>query len=77
VYGVINPPQVALVGFGRIVERPVAYDGTLAVHPVVECTLSVDHRAVDGHLGSRFLRTLDDLLQRPEVLAARPEEGTS
>jgi pyruvate dehydrogenase E2 component (dihydrolipoamide acetyltransferase) len=68
VLGVISPPQVALVGFGGILEQPVAHDGMLAVHPVVQCTLSADHRAVDGHLGSRFLRIIDDLLQHPEGL---------
>jgi pyruvate dehydrogenase E2 component (dihydrolipoamide acetyltransferase) len=68
VFGVINPPQVALVGFGGILEQPVAHEGMLAAHPVVQCTLSADHRAVDGHLGSRFLRAIDDLLQHPDGL---------
>ncbi len=75
VFGVINPPQVAIVGFGSIAERPVAHDGMLTVHPVLTCTLSADHRAVDGHLGSRFLRTLANLLQEPDALAADPDPG--
>ncbi|HEX4868814.1 MAG TPA: dihydrolipoamide acetyltransferase family protein [Acidimicrobiales bacterium] len=68
VLGVIYPPQVALVGFGRIVERPWAVDGMLAVRPTVRATLAADHRASDGHDGSRFLTTLDRLLTAPEAL---------
>lgn len=66
VLGVIYPPQVALVGFGRIAERPWAEGGMLGVHPLVTATLAADHRATDGHDGSRFLATLDRLLQSPE-----------
>ncbi|MFB7917146.1 dihydrolipoamide acetyltransferase family protein [Streptomyces sp. NPDC056061] len=68
VFGVIYPPQVALVGLGRVVERPVAVDGMLAVHPTVTATLSADHRASDGATGARFLTAVDRLLQRPEEL---------
>jgi pyruvate dehydrogenase E2 component (dihydrolipoamide acetyltransferase) len=68
VFGVIYPPQVAMVGFGRIVERPWARDGLLGVHPTVRATLAADHRASEGHEGSRFLATLDRLLQAPEAL---------
>ncbi|MGY6502595.1 MAG: dihydrolipoamide acetyltransferase family protein [Acidimicrobiales bacterium] len=68
VYGVIAPPQVAVVGFGAIVERPWAVDGMLAVRPVVTATLSADHRATDGHEGARFLSTIDRLLDEPESL---------
>jgi pyruvate dehydrogenase E2 component (dihydrolipoamide acetyltransferase) len=67
-YGVIYPPQVALVGVGRTLDRPWAADGVLAVHPVVEITLSGDHRASDGHRGGLFLERIGDLLQRPEEL---------
>jgi pyruvate dehydrogenase E2 component (dihydrolipoamide acetyltransferase) len=68
VYGVIYPPQVALVGFGKVVQRPCAVDGLLGVRPVVTATLSADHRASDGATGARFLTALDRLLQRPEEL---------
>jgi pyruvate dehydrogenase E2 component (dihydrolipoamide acetyltransferase) len=68
VYGVIYPPQVALVGFGKVAERPWAVDGLLGVRPTVRVTLSADHRACDGHLGSRFLAAIDRLLQAPEEL---------
>jgi pyruvate dehydrogenase E2 component (dihydrolipoamide acetyltransferase) len=68
VYGVIYPPQVALVGFGKIQERPWAANGMLGVRPVVTATLAGDHRATDGHRGAQFLSALDRFLQEPEKL---------
>lgn len=68
VYGVIYPPQVALVGFGRIIERPVAVGGLVGARPVVITTLAADHRATDGYTGARYLTAISDLLQRPEEL---------
>jgi pyruvate dehydrogenase E2 component (dihydrolipoamide acetyltransferase) len=68
VLGVIHPPQVALVGFGRIVDRPCAVDGLVGVRPTVIATLSGDHRASDGMVGSRLLETIDELLQHPADL---------
>ncbi|MFW6027601.1 MAG: dihydrolipoamide acetyltransferase family protein [bacterium] len=68
-YGVIYPPQVAIVGFGTMAERPWAVDGALAVRPVVNITLSADHRVSDGHRGALLLRSIDKLLQDPEELS--------
>jgi pyruvate dehydrogenase E2 component (dihydrolipoamide acetyltransferase) len=68
VQGVIYPPQVALVGFGAVRERPWAVDGMLGVRPVVTATLAADHRASDGHAGSRFLTLIERQLQEPEEL---------
>jgi pyruvate dehydrogenase E2 component (dihydrolipoamide acetyltransferase) len=68
VFGVIYPPQVALVGFGKIAERVWADEGAMAVRPVVSATLSADHRATDGHVGARFLALVERLLHRPEDL---------
>ncbi len=68
VFGVIYPPQVALVGFGKILERPWAQDGMIGVRPIIMASLSGDHRASDGHRGGLFLATLDRLLQEPEKL---------
>lgn len=68
VLGVIYPPQVALVGIGKITERPVALSGMLGVHPLVTFTLAADHRVSDGMRGARFLAKIDQLLQRPEAL---------
>ncbi|MFF5211111.1 2-oxo acid dehydrogenase subunit E2 [Streptosporangium sp. NPDC000396] len=68
VHGVIYPPQVALVGFGKILERPWAVDGLLGVRPLVTVTLAADHRATDGYTGGRFLTAVDRLLTQPEEL---------
>ena len=68
VFGIIYPPQVALVGFGKVVDRPWAKDGMIGVRPVVTTTLAADHRVSDGHRGGRFLTTIDRLLQTPERL---------
>jgi pyruvate dehydrogenase E2 component (dihydrolipoamide acetyltransferase) len=68
VYGVIYPPQLALVGFGAVVERPWVVDGQVLARPLVNATLSADHRATDGHRGAIFLDVLARLLQEPEKL---------
>jgi pyruvate dehydrogenase E2 component (dihydrolipoamide acetyltransferase) len=68
VFGVIYPPQVALVGFGKIMEQPWAENGMLGVRPILTATLSADHRATDGHLGARFLDALNRHLQEPSTL---------
>jgi pyruvate dehydrogenase E2 component (dihydrolipoamide acetyltransferase) len=68
VYGVIYPPQVALVGFGKVVERPWAQGGMLGVRRIVHATLAADHRASDGHRGGLFLAAIDRYLQHPEEL---------
>lgn len=68
VLGVIYPPQVAVFGFGRIVERPWAVDGMLTVRPVVTVTLAADHRVSDGHRGGQALAAVDAFLQAPESL---------
>lgn len=68
VFGVIYPPQVALVGFGKIVERPWAAGGMLGVRPTIAASLAADHRVSDGHRGGRFLIAINRLLQEPEKL---------
>ena len=67
-FGVIYPPQVALVGFGKIVERPWAVKGMLGSRPIIMASLAADHRASDGHRGGLFLAAIDSLLQEPEKL---------
>jgi pyruvate dehydrogenase E2 component (dihydrolipoamide acetyltransferase) len=69
VFGVIFPPQVAIVGFGKVVERPWAEAGGVFVRPVTLASLAADHRVVDGHRGGLYLAAVDRLLQTPEVLA--------
>jgi len=68
VFGVIYPPQVALIGFGKITDRPVAIDGMLGIRPILDATVSGDHRVTDGHRGGRFLLAINRLLQEPQKL---------
>ena len=68
VFGVIYPPQVALVGFGKIVERPWSSEGQIVSRPVVTATLSADHRVSDGHRGGLFLAAIERRLQEPDTL---------
>lgn len=68
VYGVIYPPQVALVGFGKISEQPWVENGMFGIRPVITATLAGDHRATDGHRGGQFLDALSRQLQEPEKL---------
>ena len=68
VTGVIYPPQVAILGFGRIVERPWVVDGKVEPRSLVEASLAADHRASDGHAGGLLLSAIEQLLQEPEKL---------
>lgn len=68
VYGVIYPPQVALVGFGKVIERPWVVEGRVVPRPLITATLAADHRVSDGHRGGLFLTAVDRLLQEPEKL---------
>jgi pyruvate dehydrogenase E2 component (dihydrolipoamide acetyltransferase) len=68
VYGVIYPPQVALVGFGKIMEQPWAEHGMLGIRPVLTATLAADHRATDGRRGAQFLDALNHYLQEAATL---------
>ncbi|MCH4558884.1 dihydrolipoamide acetyltransferase family protein [Mesorhizobium jarvisii] len=65
VIGVIYPPQVATLGFGRISVRPWVTGGKVTARPIVVSSLSADHRASDGHAGGLFLAAVDRLLQEP------------
>ena len=68
VYGVIYPPQVAMIGTGRPGRRVLAVGDAIAVHQAVDISLAADHRVCDGHLGALFLNEIDRLLQQPEAL---------
>ena len=68
VFGVIYPPQVAIVGFGTIAERPWAVDGLLGVRHTVFATVSADHRVSDGHRAALLLGEIQRLLLAPETL---------
>lgn len=68
VFGVIYPPQVALAGFGKVIEEVWVENGMIGVRPVVHATLAGDHRATDGRVGAEFLDVLNKLLQEPAAL---------
>ncbi len=68
VFGVIYPPQVALVGLGRIGERAWVEAGRVVAMPVLTASLSADHRVSDGHRGALFLARLKELVQEPAAL---------
>jgi len=68
VYGVIYPPQLAVVGLGAIIDKPWAEGDTLSVRKVMKATLAGDHRATDGRVGALFLEKLNKFLQNPEEL---------
>ena len=65
VFGIIYPPQVAIVGFGRVADRPWSVEGRIVSRPVVTATLAADHRVTDGHRGGLFLGAVERLLQEP------------
>jgi pyruvate dehydrogenase E2 component (dihydrolipoyllysine-residue acetyltransferase) len=67
-YGIIYPPQVAIIGFGKAATRPWVESGTVVARPLVNATLAADHRVSDGHAGALFLAKIDRLLQEPGTL---------
>jgi pyruvate dehydrogenase E2 component (dihydrolipoamide acetyltransferase) len=68
VWGVIYPPQVAMVGFGRIDTRPWVVEGEIKPRPLVCASLAADHRVSDGHRGGLFLARIAQVLAEPAAL---------
>lgn len=62
---VINPPQSCILAIGKGEQRPVVKDGALAIATMMTCTLSVDHRSVDGSVGASFLAAFQGLIEEP------------
>ncbi|MGP4051937.1 dihydrolipoamide acetyltransferase family protein [Streptomyces sp. 2A115] len=67
---IINHPEAALLGAGRIVDKPWVVDGALAVRKVMQLSLSFDHRVCDGGVAGGFLRYVADCVERPVILLA-------
>jgi pyruvate dehydrogenase E2 component (dihydrolipoamide acetyltransferase) len=65
---VINPPEAGILAVGRIVEKPVAHEGVVAVRRRMRLTMSCDHRVIDGATGAQFLKTLKAMLENPLAL---------
>ena len=68
VFPVIHPPQVAMLGVGKIEPRPRVVEGQVVARPAVTLSLAADHRVSDGHRGGRYLAAVARLLQHPEQL---------
>ncbi|HXQ50959.1 MAG TPA: pyruvate dehydrogenase complex dihydrolipoamide acetyltransferase [Stellaceae bacterium] len=66
---VINPPQGGILAIGVGEQRPVVKNGALAVATVMSCTLSADHRVVDGATGARWLQTFKTIIEAPALMA--------
>jgi pyruvate dehydrogenase E2 component (dihydrolipoamide acetyltransferase) len=64
-YAIVNPPQAGILGVGKAEERPVAKAGSVVVATVMTCTLSADHRVLDGATAARFLSTFKGLIEQP------------
>ena len=67
-YGSSYPPQVAIVGFGKVVTRPWVVDSAIGPRSILTMTLSADHRVSDGHAGALFLAEIGKLLEDPDKL---------
>jgi len=67
---IINAPEVAILGVGRIVEKPVIRDGQFAKGAMMVLSLTIDHRIVDGAPGAEFMRSLKELIENPYRLLA-------
>jgi pyruvate dehydrogenase E2 component (dihydrolipoamide acetyltransferase) len=62
---ILNPPQTGILSIGKAVERPVVHHGTVVIRPIVEMSLAIDHRVVDGFVGAMFLQDLKNGLENP------------
>ncbi len=65
---IINPPEAAILGIGRIAEAPVVRDGQVVARPVVPLSLTFDHRIIDGATAHRFLNALIEHIEDPDII---------
>ena len=65
---IVNHPESAILGVGRIVEKPVARNGQVAIEPRLALSLSFDHRIIDGAPGAAFLKTIKDMIEEPAMM---------
>jgi len=75
---ILNPPQSAILGMHNIVERPVAVNGKVEIHPVMYVALSYDHRIIDGRESVTFLVKVKEMLENPAKMmfgGKEPVEG--
>ena len=62
---ILNPPQSAILGMHNIIERPIALNGKVEIHPMMYLALSYDHRIIDGKESVGFLLTVKEALENP------------
>ena len=65
---IVNHPESAILGVGRIVEKPVAKNGQVVIEPRLALSLSFDHRIIDGAPGAAFLKTIKDMIEEPSLM---------
>jgi len=65
---IIQPPEAAILAVGGIAEKVVARNGEMVIRPVMNLTLSIDHRVLDGALGAQFLQTVKNYIENPVSL---------
>lgn len=65
---IINPPQSAILGMHNIVERPIAINGKVEIHPIMYVAMSYDHRIIDGSTSVGFLVKVKEMLENPEKM---------
>jgi len=66
---IINPPEVAILAVGKVADRVIVEDGEMIVRPIMEVSLSSDHRVIDGATASRFLNRLKEIMEDPMQMA--------
>ena len=71
---VINPPQAGILALGAVKEQPAVIDGGIVPSPLMQATLSADHRLVDGIVAARFMAAWKELLENPYRLMMKPPE---
>jgi pyruvate dehydrogenase E2 component (dihydrolipoamide acetyltransferase) len=64
---IINPPESCILAVGRVMEKPVAYQGQVAIRRRMNLTLAIDHRVLDGATGGLFLRRIQELVEEPSL----------
>jgi 2-oxoisovalerate dehydrogenase E2 component (dihydrolipoyl transacylase) len=73
---IINHPEVAILGIGRVIERPWVVDGAVVPRRIVQLSLVFDHRVTDGGVAARFLREIADAIESPIAFLAAESPGT-
>ncbi len=65
---IINQPEVAILGVNMIINTPVVENGEIVIKPLMNLSLTADHRAVDGAVAAQFLNSLKKYMEKPELL---------